>query len=177
MRIKCVGLLLSIGVIVLTGCGAVAPRFTMDAAQVDEAAAEIADFELPAGYAPDYTAGWQDIVVVGYRAGAHSHLIFAQVPEGSEWDALSAPERLREVAPDDNEDYSAATVVEERTVTIQGQERTLIVAEGVNGADEPYRQVTARFEGRGGPAFVNLVAPVAEWDWATVDALLASIEN
>jgi hypothetical protein len=40
----------------------------------------------------------------------------------------------------------------------------------------PYRQVTARFEGKGGPAFVNLIAPIAEWDWALVDALLASIE-
>jgi len=178
MKSKLAELLLGLStlVLVLAGCGADAPQFTMDAEQVREVAAGIADFKLPEGYRPDYAANWRGAAVAAYHPDdEHSHLMFIQLPEGDGPDKLDTNKTLQQFTHDEMEDYSQVTIVEERVVTIDGQETTLIVGEGVSYDGTPYRQITARFAGKNGPALINLTEPTRRWDWARLDDLLASI--
>ena len=67
------------------------------------------------------------------------------------------------------------TVIENRPVTLRGQEVTLIVSEGVNSENVSYRQISVAFEGKGGPALLLFSESVEAWDQAAVDEFLASI--
>jgi hypothetical protein len=51
----------------------------------------------------------------------------------------------------------------------------MVVSEGTNGDGLAYRQVTVPFTGNDGPALVNLTGSIDGWDWAMVEAFLASI--
>ena len=72
--------------------------------------------------------------------------------------------------------YTRVNIVETRTVTMRGKEVPMVVGEGINSENQDFREVTALFEGRGGPALVSIISPVDQWDWETVDAFIASIE-
>jgi hypothetical protein len=58
----------------LSACGP-ANSINTNAAQVTKAAAEIADFELPAGYRPDFTARLMGYTIAAFNPGdGHGHL-------------------------------------------------------------------------------------------------------
>jgi hypothetical protein len=67
------------------------------------------------------------------------------------------------------------TIIETRPVTVREQEVTLVISEGITSEGETYRQVTAAFQGKGGPALLMLSEPVTSWNQQVVDALIASI--
>ena len=52
----------------------------------------------------------------------------------------------------------------------------VLVGEGINSQKQSYREVTALFQGRGGPALVSISSPASQWDWEQVDLFLASVE-
>ena len=66
------------------------------------------------------------------------------------------------------------TEIRPRAVWI-GQQTTLIIGEGVNGDNVPYRTASALFEGKGGQALVNISMPSASWDQAVVDEFIESL--
>jgi len=73
-------------------------------------------------------------------------------------------------------DNSRAKVVEEKPVTIRGQETMLTTSEGISSDGTPYRTAIATFQGRGGPAFVMIAGTLDEWDTAMVENFIASIQ-
>ena len=82
---------------------------------------------------------------------------------------------LTQLVPGAGDLDSDITVIENRPATIRGQDVTLIVSEGLNSANVPYRQVTAAFEGKGGPTLLVFSETVGAWDQAAVDEFIASI--
>ncbi len=80
------------------------------------------------------------------------------------------------VLNDDHDiDPKQMQVVENRPVVIRGQSATLVILEGLNSENQPYRSATALFEGRSGPALVSISSMVSVWNPEMVDAFLASL--
>ena len=69
------------------------------------------------------------------------------------------------------------TVVEQKPVTVRGQAVTLNTQESLSSEGQPHRLATMTFTGRGGgPALLLVGGPTAEWDLATVETLIASMD-
>jgi hypothetical protein len=164
---------LSICILTLAACAV-----ATDADRVNRAAATIADFDLPAGYSAEFTASVKGYTVVSYRpddatTDSPSHLYLAQSEDETDGDTLEAT--LRDLAPGASDPASRTVVVEIRTVTIRDQATTLVISDNTNGEGARYRQATALFEGKGGPAILVYSDPIDRWDETTLDALLKSI--
>jgi hypothetical protein len=163
-------------VLIATSCQVDMPQLTTNIERIEQLAAEIADFETPTGYEPEYGGSWQGATLVAYHVGSGPrHLMFLQAEEGSDLAELDTEAALAEVTSGEESYYSGLTEVEVREVVVRAETTSLVVSEGVNGEGVAYRQVTASFTGNGGPALVSLTGPVDGWDWATVEAFLASI--
>lgn len=165
-----------IALLLLTGLSACASNYSIntDSQQVSNIAAEIADFDLPAGYTADFTASLMGYTVAAFNPGdGHSHLYLIQSADEADGEKLAS--MLDEVVPGSSDSHTRMMVVETRPVIVCGETETLVISEGINGEGESYRQVSVAFQGQGGPALLILSEPVARWDQATVDAFLASI--
>ena len=169
-------LVLTAAILLAVVC-ACAPAVSLnsDSDQVSSAAAQIADFEPPAGYTSEFTASLLGYTVAAYSPGdGHSHLYLIQSENESDGEKLA--DMLKELVPGTSDANTRLTVIENREATIRGQEVTLVVSAGVNSEGDPYRQVTAAFQGKGGPALLVLSEPSDRWDPSTVDAFIASIQ-
>jgi len=167
----------SIGVVALSGW-LISRTATTQPASIGDIGSEIADFQLPADFVPDYAVNIAGIKLVAYRPRSGSgHIMLAQVPEGISVDAAKLEEEIRSTARSRGYTWfdEKMQVVGEEQITIRGQETTLITAEGMSHSSGAFRQVTASFHGKAGPAWVMVIRPISEWDQAQVDAFLASI--
>lgn len=154
---------------------AAAARSTPD--QVTEAAAEIASFSLPEGYESDYSFSAFGFSIASFdRNDGHSHLTLVQGPKGLGITQGALERMLNQARPGQSDRTTRLSVVDTATVTVRGAETTAVVQAGVSGNGTAYRQVTASFEGKGGPALVVLEEPVTRWDDTRAMDLLASIE-
>ncbi len=160
--------------ITLSAC---VPGVTMQAGSRDVAktASQIADFTLPSGYSPEFAGKLGNYTAVSYSPGdGHSHLYLVQSGKAEDREQLS--EMLTSLVPGSSDRYSRMTVVESRTATIRGQSATVVISDGINSDGQQYRQVTAGFQGKGGPALLVIEEPLTRWDQATVDAFIASLK-
>ena len=143
--------------ILLIACGA-SITLNTDSESVASTAAEIADFELPAGYHADFSAS-----LLGYNAAAfhpgdgHSHLYLIQSKNESDGEKLA--QMLGELVPGASDQQTRMTVIETRPVTVREQDVTLVISDGVNSEGETYRQAAVPFQGKGGPALLVLSEP------------------
>ena len=134
----------------------------------------IADFDLPAGYSADFSTSMLGYTVAAYKGpNDPSHLYLIQSEKESDGDELA--KMLAQLAPGSSDPNTRMTVIEKRPVTLRGQDATLIISEGVNSENVPYRQITAAFEGKGGPALLMYSETVDAWNQAAVDEFLSSI--
>jgi hypothetical protein len=147
--------------------------------EVVRVGAEIADYEIPEGFGSPVSFHIGDMTMIRYRTQDEmSYILLAQFPEGT---SINLEEILRLMEEGTNDPnnvwYTADTkIVEQRPVTICGQETTLNVSEGINIDRRDYRYATAKFEGRGGPALVMVATPVDIWDSEMVDDFISSIQ-
>lgn len=137
-------------------------------------AASIADFDLPAGYHPEFSASLEGYTLVSYNPGdGHSHLYLIQSEKESDGEQLTT--MVDQIVPGSYDPQTRMTVIETRPVTVREQEVTVVISEGVTSEGETYRQATVAFQGKGGPALVMLSEPVDRWNQESVDAFIASI--
>ena len=69
------------------------------------------------------------------------------------------------------------TLVEQKPVTIRGQETTLSISEGTNEQGVMYRMANAKFQGDGeGPALFLIVGPADQWDVQLAEEFITSIQ-
>lgn len=170
-------LLFVIATIMLAALSGCAPGVTMNgnSEEVDSAASRIADFNPPTGYAPEFTANLLGYTVAAYNPGdGHSHLYLIQSEKEADGEKLA--QMLAELAPGSSDRNTRMTVIENRPATIRGQEVTLVISEGTNSEGESYRQITAAFQGKGGPTLLVLSGPAESWDQSAVDAFITSIK-
>lgn len=166
-------ILSAILIVLLSACTANNPVETADD-QITNAAAAIADFDLPANYRPEFSASLEGYTFVSYNLGDdHSHLYLIQSEKESDGEKLASA--VEQIAPGSYDPQTRMTIIETHPVTVRGQEVTLVISEGVTSEGETYRQITVPFKGKGGPALIALSEPVSRWDQAKVDTFLASI--
>lgn len=144
---------------------------------VAKVAAQITDFALPEGYQPEMAVSLSGYSIAMYNpADGHSHLYLAQSTSNQDITQEKLDEMLAQAKIGKSDRATRMTVVEKRSVTVRGQETTLLISEGTNGDGDPYREVTVAFPGKGGPALLVMSEPTSRWDDARVDQLIASIK-
>ncbi|MBZ0298715.1 MAG: hypothetical protein K8J31_03195 [Anaerolineae bacterium] len=161
---------LMLGTAVLVALG----QRATDANRVDTLAHRIADFDLPADYRSDYAAEVLDYTIAAYRSkDEQSHLAFIQTPPG----IIPDESAIAGYVPSSSRhgDWQAATVLSTEVLTIRSQPATLTISERTNGEGRRYRSANLAFQGRKGTALLVINQPVAQWDEASLDALIASI--
>lgn len=147
---------------------------TADTNQTADIAADIADFDLPAGYTADFSAAMSGYSAVAYSPGdGRSHLYLIQSSQDDDGAALE--KSLTTLVPGASDANTRTTVIENRPVTVRGQAVTAVISDGINSENEHYRQIMVVFQGKGGPALLALSTPVNTWDETLVDTFLASI--
>ena len=157
---------------ILAACGTL--EATNDSEHIAELAANIADFEVPEGYASEFSAEMAGYTLATYKGtSGPSHLYLIQSEK--EADGKELENMLTQLAPGSSDPNTRMTVIENRPVTVREQEVTLIISDGVNHEGNTYRQATVAFQGKGGPALLVLSEPMDRWNNEMIDALLASI--
>jgi hypothetical protein len=170
-RFLTLGLLLVVALSV-AGCGMIS---TGESAA--EKGTQIAEFDVPAGFTPDFGMDVGGTVMVGYsQPNTNSHFFLIQAPESSGMTVDQLEQALRDaIASSAGSEAVEATEVEEIPVTIRGEEVTATVGSGSgSGGTVPIRVLTVPFTGNGGPALLMYQTAEADWDQAAVDEFLAS---
>jgi hypothetical protein len=150
-----------------------------DGAQVTSKAAAIADFQLPEGYAPDYSFSAGGFNLVGYDPGDnHSHLILVQAPDWLKLDQADFEKQLRRNFGDmlGWGEKKETTIVDRRTLRVAGEPVEFAISEGVNSDGSEYRSMAGLWEGRNGPVLIYIEEPLSRWNQAEIDAFIASIQ-
>ena len=141
--------------------------------------AEIAEYEVPEGFGAPVSLHIGDMTLIRYTTQDEmSYIMLAQFPEGTSINLEEMLRLMEEGTGDPNNVwYSTDTkIIEQKPVTVRGQETTLNISDGTSLQELSYRYATARFEGRGGPALVMVASPVDEWDLGMMDGFISSIQ-
>jgi len=144
--------------IFLAACG-VHVTFNTDTDKIYGAANQIADFDLPTGYCPDFTASLNDYTLVSYTPGDnHSHLYLIQSQNATDADNLEKV--LNDLIERETVSKDYVTVLETRSVIVRDQETTFIISEATNGERDRDCQALVAFTGKGGPALLEYSTPL-----------------
>lgn len=147
--------------------------------EVTRIGSEIADFNVPEGFGSPYGMHFGEITSVGYVSQSkNTHILLTQLPEGTHVDVDEMLKLISQYSNDPNSGWYDAqtTLIEEKPVTIRGQETTLSISGGTSSDGVTYRSATATFQGRGGPSLLMIAGPLDEWDIEMVEAFIASIQ-
>ena len=164
----------AIALVSMTACGTTG-NINLDAEKVADAAAQIADFDLPDGYSADFTASLMGYSIAAYNPGdGHSHMYLIQ--SENEADSEKLTEMLEQLVPGTTDSHPEMTILETRTVNLRDEKVKLLISEGLNHENVTYRQAMAVFQGKGGPALLAFSEPVSRWNPETLETLLASVQ-
>ena len=172
MKTKIITIILS--ALLLTACG-VNVTLSSDTDRVVGASAKIVDFDLPAGYYPDFSTTVMGYGVTAYTRGdGPSHIYLIQSDNESDGEKLA--QVLDELVIGSGDPQTRVTVIETRSTMVNGQETTLVISDCTNSKGLSYRQAAVAFQGNGGPALLVFSEPIENWDAAILDDLLTSLE-
>jgi hypothetical protein len=107
-----------------------------------------------------------------------TYIFLTQFPAGT---SINVDEMMRQIKSGARNPNSPwynvdTTLVEQKPVTIRGEETTLSISEGTSDKGVPYRMANATFQGKGeGPALLMVVAPSDQWDEQMVNDFVESI--
>lgn len=153
---------------------------TEDPQEVAQIASEIADFDVPEGFTKQYGMKIATFSMVQYMTGNEEMFLFVtQFPAGTSINPDEMVRQIRNNSRDPNSRwYNTDTqIVEQKPVTIRGEETTLSISEGTNEQGVLYRMANAKFQGNGeGPALFMVIGPADEWDTQLVEDFIASIQ-
>lgn len=155
---------------------AVVQSLDTDPAKAVEISDTIAEYTLPDGFGKAYATRAAGFSLVSHTGDdGHSHIYLFQLPASIHVDQSELERQLRDASNTDKTRPVNMKIVDKQPGKIAGQDVTLIVSEGSNHDNQPFREVAGMFQGRGGQALVVFSAPASAWDQALVDDFLASI--
>ena len=140
---------------------------------------EIADYQVPVGFGSPYSVHFGEVSLVGYKSqDEESNILLAQFPAGTHMDIDKMLRQISEGSGESDRVWynTKTTLIEQKPVTLRGQECILNISEGTSSEGTTYRSAAATFEGNSGPALVLIVSPMDEWDIEMVEAFLSSIK-
>jgi len=152
---------------------------TEDPQEVARIASKIADFDIPEDYSRQYGMEIDTFNLVQYaNNGEDTYIFLAQFPADT---SINPDQLMREIKnssrnPNHPLYNTDMQIVEQKLVTIRGEETTLTISEGTSDQGELYRMANAKFQGNGsGPALLMIVGPADGWDAQMVEDFVASI--
>lgn len=141
-------------------------------------ASNIADFDVPAGFVNPYGMNIMGFSAVGYFSPDQStHIFLTELPKNLNLNVEEIMQSMQEQSGKGNVTVNGGqfTSVEDRPVTIRGQQSTLIIKEGVSSEGETVRVGTVSFDSKQGNQAVLMISSHSDyWDDAMVNALIAS---
>jgi hypothetical protein len=154
-------------------------HITTDPGQVAKIGADIAGYSVPDGYHANYGMSADGIKFIGYIAQSDDcHINLLQLgPNGH----IGLDEMEREMKESTRVpkmewfDLEMVTI-EQKIVTIRGEEHLLTVREGTNKSGKTYRVALVQFAGKGGPALLAVSGSLAHWDMTEVEQFIAEME-
>ena len=148
--------------------------------EVSQIASKIAQFDVPEGFNKQYGMQIGSWSLVQYMTADEETILFVtQFPAGT---SVNVNELMRQIQSNSRNPNSPwynmdTTLVEQKPVTIHGQDTTLNISEGTTKEGVFYRMANAEFQGNGeGPALFLLVSPADQWDNQLVEDFIASIQ-
>ncbi|GAP64281.1 hypothetical protein ARMA_2704 [Ardenticatena maritima] len=149
-----------------------------DPDQARTMAHSITDYTLPSGYSEQFgfrVANLFTYVVIAPTTNEQDGMLFvlAQAPDDAGFD----PETARTTVEGQvGRRMEGVQQTEERTVTIRGEERTMLIFEGTDAeSGEAMRMAFVSFTGNNGPAFLLVISPSTAWDEEALNQFIASM--
>ena len=145
-----------------------------DSAHVNTLAQQMADFQLPDGYQPDYAIEALGYAVAAYKGSdQHSHLVLMQGPADME---INENMLVGYVANDQRAtNWTQMTVLKSEQRVVRGAAATITLSERINSEGQRYRQLNMVFAGKQGPVLLVVNQLTSRWNNAAIDAFIASI--
>jgi hypothetical protein len=150
-----------------------------DPFQIEQAAKEIAEYNLPAGYEESYSMDFfgffQGVFITNETKGILISMIQlnSSLASGMEGYEEQFQESFLEQYQMDDINLN---LVEQRTVMIRGKEETVQVFEGSDNEGSNYTQWVTTFEGNNGTVVVVILGNANNWNDAEVESFLTSIQ-
>jgi hypothetical protein len=150
-----------------------------DPTQAAQVAGDIANFEVPPGFEQGSLEflGFQVVFLDGTGSQSSTMILLMQFPQAM---AVSPEQMRQQMELFANRQAGPLgldlALVGETEVQIKGEPVTFSILEGESDDGSEYRQWAGVIDGRGGPAYLSITAPVSDWDQALIDKFLASIE-
>jgi hypothetical protein len=148
--------------------------------EVAQVASGIATFDIPEGFEKQYGMKLGGLSLVQYMTDNERTVIFVmQFPAGTN---INVDEMMRQIEQNSRRESRAwygmtTALVEQKPVTIRGQETIMSISEGKNDQGVLYRVANAEFQGEGeGPAIVMIVGPADDWNIGIFEKFIASIQ-
>ncbi len=160
-----------------------AMNFTDDPAKIAAIQQKIADIDLPEDMAPAMGGSMNlglfqmDLAGYGQEGGKFLMLMQMQITGAEE---AEVERQFRQQANRQGDNDIAINKSEVRTLTVDGEEREFVFAEGtmdVDGAQKAVHQVTGMFSARDGYGYLFLIVPTEEWDEEAVIHMIESIHK
>jgi len=151
---------------------------SLDPTQASQVASQIAEFDTPPGFEQGSMEffGFQAVFLHGTGRQVDTTIIMMQFPQSM---AFGEEQMRQQVETFANQQASPLglnlAVVGDTDVDIMGQTAHFSILEGVVNDGTAYRQWAGLFEGKGGPTFLTITAPLDDWDQTLIDSFLASI--
>ena len=122
-------------------------------------------YDLPEEFSKQFGGFYQEYALVSaVSESGNGHIYLAQVPLHTFIELTTVKVKAEQVNNPGWKNQAEMVQVGELPVTIRNQNVNVQIMQGQNGDGQTYRSMTAFFMGVGGPALVNVSAPLNEWN-------------
>jgi hypothetical protein len=178
----CVGTVLAVTGVVSMGSimKSIEANTTEKPEEVAAIAADIADFDVPAGFDKPFGMKFASFSFAGYMSSSSgASIMVAQLPQNLNINVEDIMKAMQEKSNQGQVTVNGGEMVsvEDRPVTILGQQATLVIKEGQSSEGQTTRVGTVAFTGKqGSPAIMLISSPAESWDDNMVNTLIASFK-
>lgn len=153
--------------------------FITEPDEVAQVAERIVDYDLPAGYNEQFGMSFFGFDVVAFGSDDFSEqslIMLMQFPQNAGLSQEQMQEQMSQAMEGQTQGQPLdLEQVEQRRVTIRGQEVILNVSEGRDNEGAGVRQVSGVFEGKNGTVFLMITGAIESWDEGAVDQFIGSL--
>ena len=143
---------------------------------VSAVAEDIVDYELPSSYTQSVSMSLLGVTMAGFTTqDEHNAILLFQIPPNNQINAEQFRQQMNEMAEKQTGESYSLDQTGTRQVTIRGQMVEMLIYEGTSSSGMVFRQMMGSFEGKNGPAWLMIIAPVNSWDQVSLDEFFDSI--
>jgi hypothetical protein len=148
-----------------------------DPGQVSTVAADIADFNLPGGFAPKAGFHMLGFTMAMYATSDNQSMItLIQMPTSNTITDEDIQKMRDQSERQAGRQLQNFRILSTKDATIRGEPAKIIIQEGTTDNNVTIRQELVAFSGKSGTALLMVMAPVDQWNQAAYDKMVKSIK-